>query len=117
MQSIVPDLTLQPPAQFAKTMIAKNMATSVRLTKNLPLARSSPMSHYLAARGSTAWENSVREHKVVEEDVVPVGWRILDKPIAAVAEPVKNTKSGGLFSFWGRRQSKPPSTHTAESPR
>lgn len=118
VQSLVPELTLQAPVQFTKTAIAKDMATAVRLTRNLPLSRNSPMSHYLAARGSTTWETAIKERKIVEEDVVPVGWRILEKQPANNAEPSKNAKTGGLFSFWGRRQSKPPSTQgSSESPR
>ncbi|KAJ3525426.1 hypothetical protein NM688_g8403 [Phlebia brevispora] len=119
LQSVVPDLTLEPPVQFTKTSIAKSSATAIRLTKNLSLSKSSPMSHYLAARGSTAWENSVKERKVAEEDVVPVGWRILDKPAASSApEPAKNTKGGGIFSFWSRRQSRiTPTQVSTDGPR
>ncbi|KAF7790032.1 hypothetical protein EIP86_000981 [Pleurotus ostreatoroseus] len=119
MQSIVPDLTLEPPVQFTKTSIAKSMATAVRLTKNMPLSKNSPMFHYMAARGSTAWENSVKERKVVEEDVIPIGWRMVEKqPANTTAEPAKTTKTGGIFSFWGRRQSRIPSTQSlSDSPR
>ena len=117
VQSIVPDLSLEPPIQFGKTTLAKNMATAVRLTKNLPLSRTSPLSHYMSARGSTAWETAVKEHKVVEEDVVPVGWRILEKKPDSPVEAAKTGKTGGLFSFWGRRQSKPPVPQVTESPR
>ncbi|PSR70603.1 hypothetical protein PHLCEN_2v13512 [Hermanssonia centrifuga] len=109
VKSIVPDLTLEPPVQFSKTSTAKNLGTAVRLTKNLQLSKTSPLSYYLAARGSTAWETALKERKiVVEEDVVPIGWRILEKQSTTKElDTVKSTKStGGLFSFWGRRQSK-----------
>ena len=69
------------------------------------------MSHYLSAKGSTAWEISVKERKEVVEDDVPIGWRIVEKtPETAVADASKDKKSGGLFSFWGRRQTQSPST-------
>lgn len=70
------------------------------------------MSHYLAAKGSTAWEISVKERKEVVEDDVPVGWRIVEKaPAVTATEGMKDKKTGGgLFSFWGRRQSQAPST-------
>ncbi|OCH87508.1 hypothetical protein OBBRIDRAFT_889717 [Obba rivulosa] len=113
VNTLLPPLSLQPPVQFRKTAIAKKMATSVRLTKNLPLTKGSPMSHYLAAKGSIAWEVSVKERKeTVEEDVVPVGWRILEKEPAtsASADANRNKAGGRLFSFWGRRTSTVPET-------
>lgn len=93
------------------------MATAVRLTKNVPLAKSSPMSQYLASKGSTAWETAIKERKeVVDEDPVPLGWRILEKqPIAEVEPTTSNRSSGGLFSFWSRRHSKGTSV-SGESP-
>lgn len=115
MQKLVPDLTLQPPVQFTKTGIAKHMASTVRVTKNLPLSKASPMSHYLAARGSTAWETAIKQRKeVIEEDVVPVGWRIVEKQQQAEADSPTNAKpSGGFFSFWSKRQSKTPTPSVA----
>ncbi|KAI0091730.1 hypothetical protein BDY19DRAFT_931939 [Irpex rosettiformis] len=112
IHTIVPDLTLQPAPQFTKTAIAKNMASSVRLTKNLPLAKSSPLSLYFATKGSTAWETAVKERKlVIEEDVVPAGWRILEKAqVTDTLDSAKSTRQSGFFSFWGRRHSKTPST-------
>ena len=68
MQTLVPELTLQPAAQFTKTAIAKNVAGCVRLTKNLPLSKASPMSHYLAGKGSTAWEAAVKQQKGAREE-------------------------------------------------
>lgn len=106
LETFLPPLTLQPPVRFSQALIAKRMATSVKLTKNISLARSSPMSHYLAAKGSTAWETSVKERKETVEDDVPVGWRIIEKATPATVQGAKEKKaSGGLFSFWGRRQS------------
>ncbi|KAI0693180.1 hypothetical protein C8T65DRAFT_833762 [Cerioporus squamosus] len=116
MESFLPPLTLQPPIRFSQALIAKRMASSVKLTKNLPLTRGSPMSHYLAAKGSMAWEVSVKERKEVVEDDVPLGWRIVEKAPAASAatDGTKDKKAGGgLFSFWGRRQSQVPSVTTS----
>ena len=94
MQSLVPELILQPAPQFTKTVIAKNMASTVRLSKNLPLSKASPMSHYMAARGSTAWETAVKQSKVVvEEDVVPVGWRIVEKQQPEAESPTGSKAS------------------------
>ncbi|KAI0675511.1 hypothetical protein C8Q78DRAFT_988093 [Trametes maxima] len=107
LESFLPPLTLKTPVRFSQTQVAKKMATSVKLTKNLPLTKSSPMSHYLAAKGSTAWETSVKEHKEVVEDDIPVGWRIVEKASNAPAVDGSKEKkpTGRLFSFWGRRQS------------
>ncbi|KAI0741420.1 hypothetical protein C8Q80DRAFT_1194370 [Daedaleopsis nitida] len=106
-ESFLPPLTLQPRVRFPEALVAKRMATSVKLTKSLSLARDSPMSHYLAAKGSTAWETSVKKRKEVVEDDVPVGWRIVDKATStSTTDPAKDKRTGGrLFSFWGRRQS------------
>ncbi|KAH8093776.1 hypothetical protein BXZ70DRAFT_1010370 [Cristinia sonorae] len=105
-QEYLPELTLQPPLNFQTTAIFKGTTHSLRLTRNLPMVKNSPMSHYLASKGSTAWEKAVRGRKeVVEEDVVPVGWRILEKDAPKpTAAPQKQT--GGLFSFWGRKESR-----------
>ncbi|CDO73263.1 hypothetical protein BN946_scf185008.g25 [Trametes cinnabarina] len=107
METILPNPTLQPPVRFAQSLIAKRMAGSIKLTKNLPLAKRSPMSHYLAAKGSTAWETSVKEQKEIMEDDIPVGWRVVEKSgPAPSADSIKENKSTSrMFSFWGRRQS------------
>ncbi|KAI0704330.1 hypothetical protein BC835DRAFT_818119 [Cytidiella melzeri] len=111
VHAVVPDLNLQPPVQFTKTSIAKSMAGAVRLTRNLSLAKSSPLSHYFAMKGSTTWEIALKKRKdVIEEDVVPAGWRILEKqPVADATDVTKTAKQGGLFSFWGRKHLKAPS--------
>lgn len=66
------------------------------------------MSHYLASKGSTAWEQAVKGRKeITEDDVVPVGWRILEKEAQSpVMGTSKTQKSGGFFSFLNRRDSK-----------
>ena len=106
-QEYLPELTLQRPLDFPKTATFKGMNNALRLTRNLPMVKNSPMSHYMASKGSTAWEKAVKGRKeVVEEDVVPVGWRILEKEAPKPATPAPKP-SGGLFSFWGRKESKP----------
>ncbi|EIW58735.1 uncharacterized protein TRAVEDRAFT_72219 [Trametes versicolor FP-101664 SS1] len=116
MDSFLPPLTLKASVRFPQTVVAKRLASSVKLTKNLPLTKGSPMSHYLAAKGSTAWETSVKEQKEIVEDDIPVGWRIMEKTMAASSADAANQKkpTGRLFSFWGRRQSQasPQSTST-----
>ncbi|KAI0923864.1 hypothetical protein AcW1_006701 [Taiwanofungus camphoratus] len=118
LEDFLPPLMLQRPAQFGKTAIAKRMATSVRLTKHLAITRASPMSHYMAAKGSTAWEIAVKERKDVVEDDVPLGWRILEKEPSQVS-PVDANKgkksSGRLFSFWGRREPTPSHSRSASA--
>ncbi|KAH9852143.1 hypothetical protein C2E23DRAFT_886013 [Lenzites betulinus] len=107
MESFLPPPSLKAPARFPQTLVAKKLATSVKLTKNLPLTRGSPMSHYLAAKGSTAWEISVKEQKDIVEDDIPVGWRIVEKTSTTSAADAASQKkpTGRMFSFWGRRQS------------
>ncbi|KAI0820839.1 hypothetical protein BC628DRAFT_1422673 [Trametes gibbosa] len=107
MDSFLPPLSLKPSARFPRTLVAKKLANSVKLTKNLPLTRASPMSHYLAAKGSTAWEISVKEQKDMVEDDIPVGWRIVDKTSTTSSADAASQKkpTGRMFSFWGRRQS------------
>ncbi|KAI0629255.1 hypothetical protein C8Q77DRAFT_315572 [Trametes polyzona] len=107
LETFLPPLALKAPVRFPQTSVAKKMATSVKLTKNLPLTKGSPMSHYLAAKGSTAWEVSVKEQKEVVTDDIPVGWRIVEKTPAPSASDSGTQKkpTGRLFSFWGRRQS------------
>ncbi|KAI0766905.1 hypothetical protein BD413DRAFT_567981 [Trametes elegans] len=115
MDSFLPPLSLQGPIRFPQASVAKKMASCVKMTKNLPLARGSPMAHYLAAKGSTAWETSVKEQKDAIEDDIPMGWRIVEKaPTAASLDGAKDKKpTGRLFSFWGRRQSQISTPSTA----
>ncbi|CAL1714803.1 unnamed protein product [Somion occarium] len=117
MKLYAPELTLEPPLRFEKTVAAKKMTNSLRLTRNLPMVKQSPMSIYMAMKGNTAWETAVKDWKgTAEDDVVPVGWRILEKesttetPAAAPQKP-----TGRLFSFWGRKQTSSPGTLISSS--
>ncbi|KAF5355287.1 hypothetical protein D9758_006048 [Tetrapyrgos nigripes] len=102
-------LSLPPVPTFSKTFVSKRVADSVRLTRSLPIARMGPMSKYLATKGSTAWEASVKaRQEVVPDSVLPAGWRIMEKQeeVPIPAEPKK--KSGILSSLFSRRASTPP---------
>lgn len=101
----VPVLTLPQLLPSGKSFTAKAMADAVKLSRNTALARTSPMSTLLAAKGSTAWETSVKSRTETPVDEVPSGWRILEK------DPKKDEKAGDrlkkstglLASFWSRR--------------
>lgn len=111
----VPALTLPQLPPPGKSFTAKAMADAVKLSRNTGLAHTSPMSTLLAAKGSTAWETSVKSRTEMPVDEVPSGWRILEK------DPKKDEKAGDkvkkstglLASFWSRRtaslSSNPPS--------
>ncbi|KAH9000303.1 hypothetical protein EDB92DRAFT_485207 [Lactarius akahatsu] len=106
MPRYVPSLTLPQVPPFGKSFTAKAMADAVKLSRNTALARTSPMSTFLAAKGSTAWETSVKSRIETSVDEVPLGWRILEKEgkkdekIEEVRKP-----TGLLAGLWGRRTS------------
>ncbi|KDQ18911.1 hypothetical protein BOTBODRAFT_184739 [Botryobasidium botryosum FD-172 SS1] len=109
LDNFIPQMTLQPPVQFYTTHVGKSMLASLKLTKNLPMSRSSPWSHLAITKNSAAWERSVRRERVVVEEV---GWFAAPKPEAAVAPPTeptsapaKETKLGGILSYWSKRNS------------
>ena len=108
----VPVLTLPQLLPSGKSFTAKAMADAVKLSRNTALARTSPMSTLLAAKGSTAWETSVKSRTEKPVDEVPSGWRILEK------DPKKDEKAGDrvkkstglLASFWSRKTTSLPSS-------
>jgi hypothetical protein len=112
------NLTLPPAVPFSKTAIAKNMTEAIRLTRHIPLTRMSPMAHFMASRGSTAWEAAVKAKPDVVPDDLPAGWRILEKkpevPAGVNLDGSKGKKMGGLLSFWGRKPASPPPDHKQE---
>ena len=67
---------MQPPIRFSKTHLAKASNQSVKLTKNLPVVRNSPMAHLFTAKSLAAWELAVKSQVHVPRDDTPVGWRI-----------------------------------------
>ncbi|RDB23538.1 hypothetical protein Hypma_009042 [Hypsizygus marmoreus] len=106
-QRIVPqDLTLPKFVKFSKTFTAKHMAEALRLTRHVPITRASPFALYLASKGSTAWETSVKSRvEVASDDVLPPGWRVVEKSKeeTTAAVDAKKKTTGGLLSFFGRK--------------
>ncbi|KAJ7035613.1 hypothetical protein C8F04DRAFT_1394704 [Mycena alexandri] len=104
------DLTLPPQRPFLKSAIAKQTAESLRLSRSASFVRFSPLSHYSATKGSTAWEASVkrRPEPVGDVDLLPPGWRVVEKKDEVVVTDKKKTGHGGLLSFFGRRAATPP---------
>ncbi|KAG6890967.1 hypothetical protein C0992_011726 [Termitomyces sp. T32_za158] len=100
------DLTLPSSVKFSQTFIAKHMGEALRLSRHVPITRLSPLTLYMASKGSTAWEISVKSHiEVGNDDLLPSGWRVVEKekedPVIAVE--MKKKGSGGLLSFFGRK--------------
>ena len=87
------------------------MADAVKLSRNTTLARTSPMSTFLAAKGSTAWETSVKSRLETPSDEVPLGWRILEKDHKKDERAEEKVKkpAGLLAGLWGRRAPNAPS--------
>lgn len=107
MPRYVPSLTLPQVQPFGRSFTAKALADAVKLSRNTALARTSPMSTFLAAKGSTAWETSVKSRIETSVDEVPLGWRILEKEgkkDEKVEEKVRKP-TGLLAGLWGRRTS------------
>ncbi|KAJ7132131.1 hypothetical protein C8R44DRAFT_730847 [Mycena epipterygia] len=105
------DLTLPPPLPFLKSATAKHTSDALRLSRSAAFVRFSPLGHYSATKGSTAWEASVkrRPEPVGDADLLPPGWRVVEpkaKDEAAVDK--KKPGHGGLLSFFGRRAGAPP---------
>ncbi|KAK0488923.1 hypothetical protein IW261DRAFT_1442297 [Armillaria novae-zelandiae] len=120
IQKFVPDnLTLPPHVDFSKTFISKRTAETLKFTRHAPMVRLSPLARYVASKGSTAWEASVKARpELSQDDFVPAGWRVVPKE-KDVAPPVIDTKqksAGGLLSFFGRRSMTPPVTDKPVSP-
>ncbi|KAI0320884.1 hypothetical protein OF83DRAFT_1168972 [Amylostereum chailletii] len=103
----IPAMELPHLTPFTKSFTVKAMSNAIKLSRNATLARSSPMSTFLAAKGSTAWETSVKSRADVVKDEVPVGWRIVEKEENERVDDEKTKKPGGglLASIWNRRTS------------
>ncbi|KAJ7257969.1 hypothetical protein B0H12DRAFT_1232519 [Mycena haematopus] len=110
MRLLPTDLTLPPPRPFQKSVTAKHTTEALRLSRNAAFVRFSPLSHYSATKGSTAWEASVksRPEVVAEPDLLPPGWRIVETKKDVPVADKKKTGHGGLLSFFGRRSGTPP---------
>jgi hypothetical protein len=106
----IPTLTLPQLLTSGRSFTAKAMADAVKLSRNSAVACTSPMSTFLAAKGSTAWETSVKSRIETSVDEVPSGWRILEKDPKKdekVDERVKKP-AGLLAGLWSRRASSSP---------
>lgn len=105
MNRLVPDgLILPTTIPFTKTFVSKQSTEALRLTRHMPLTQLSPMAIFLASKGSTSWEASVKSgSEVIQDDWAPPGWRVLSKGEEMPLEDIKKKTSGGLLSFFGRR--------------
>ncbi|KAF7977079.1 hypothetical protein HWV62_4649 [Athelia sp. TMB] len=99
-----------PPIPFARTHTFKSLSEALRLTRHLPMSRTSPMAYLLAAKGSTAWESGVRARSDAKEEIIlPAGWRVLGEGEKETVEVEKDTTpKGGLLAFWGRKAGSTP---------
>jgi hypothetical protein len=105
------DLTLPQHVQFSKTFTYKHMSEALRLTRHMDTVRSSPMALYMASKGSTAWETSVKTRpEVLKDDLLPPGWKVIEKEEPTPATDSKKKPGGGLLSFFGRRGNAAPSS-------
>ncbi|KAJ6624953.1 hypothetical protein B0H10DRAFT_685020 [Mycena sp. CBHHK59/15] len=112
------DPTLPPLRPFPKSATAKHTADALRLSRSAAFVRFSPLGHYSATKGSTAWEASVksRPEPISDADLLPPGWRVVgsaeakakEDAAAAAAAEKKKSGHGGLLSFFGRRTGTPP---------
>lgn len=107
----VPALTLPQLLPSGRSFTAKAMADAVKLSRNTALARTGPMSTLLAAKGSTAWETSVKSRTETSVDEVPSGWRILEKDLRKDEKAGDRVKkpTGLLAGLWSRRTPSLPS--------
>ncbi|KAK2463670.1 hypothetical protein APHAL10511_004421 [Amanita phalloides] len=102
------DLVLSANVQFSRTFTSKHMNEALRLTRHLPMTLSSPMSVYMASKGSTAWEAFVKSRlNISQDDVLLPGWRMVEKTEreSTPAPEVKKKTGGGLLSFLGLKGS------------
>ncbi|KAI5894756.1 uncharacterized protein SCHCODRAFT_02617722 [Schizophyllum commune H4-8] len=112
------DVSFSGFTPFPKSVTAKRMADTIRLTRHATLARLSPMHHLGSSKGSLAWEASVKARPEYNEDaVVPTGWKILPKEERLEPmSPTERKPAGGLFSsLFSRRSSTPPVSAAAST--
>ncbi|KAL1725312.1 hypothetical protein EV714DRAFT_287988 [Schizophyllum commune] len=112
------DVSFSGFTPFPKSVTAKRMAETIRLTRHATLARLSPMHHLGSSKGSLAWEASVKARPEYNEDaVVPTGWKILPKEERLEPmSPTERKPAGGLFSsLFSRRSSTPPVSAAAST--
>ncbi|THH13446.1 hypothetical protein EW146_g6770 [Bondarzewia mesenterica] len=110
MNRYTPSMTLPQLKTFPQSFTGKAMINSLKLSRNIPLSKSSPMANFLAAKGSVAWETSIKSRVDVVQDEVPAGWRIMEKDMEREKVEEKTKRGGGglLASLWNRRASSTP---------
>ncbi|EJD07640.1 uncharacterized protein FOMMEDRAFT_143962 [Fomitiporia mediterranea MF3/22] len=118
----LPDARIQPPIQVSGSHTTKSMAKSLKLSKNLPVVRSSPMSHLFTTKSLAAWELSVKSKVEVPKDDIPAGWRIVAIEEDQDLKPTQvEKKSAGILSFFSRKastaQAQTPTTNGIDSKR
>lgn len=114
-QRLVPeDLVLPALVPFPNTFMSKKLSEALKLTRHSPSTRSSPFAMYMTSKGLTSWEASIKARPIVAlDDITPAGWKVVEthKGDASIINDPKK-KSGGLFSFFGR---KVPATDSTRS--
>ncbi|KLO19050.1 hypothetical protein SCHPADRAFT_935641 [Schizopora paradoxa] len=110
VRTALPEVALQPLPPYPKTNTAKAVQNSIRLSRNLPIVRQSPLSHLFASKASTAWELSVKNKVDVQQDDIPAGWRMVEPEAKETRPVVAEKKSAGILSFWSRRTASTAST-------
>ena len=97
--------TFDPRVPFAKSAVAKEMTKSLRLTRHSVVTQLSPMAHFMRNKGSSSdWEAAVKSRSDEVPDVMPVGWRIVERKEEAPTPVVTKKRSGLFSSLWNRRQ-------------
>ncbi|KAL5536835.1 hypothetical protein ACEPAF_658 [Sanghuangporus sanghuang] len=106
MQKALPGTASQPPIKFSGSHSARAMAKSIKLSKNLPVVRNSPMSHLFTAKSLAAWELSVKSKTEIIKDDIPAGWKAAEPEQKGESKTATAEKrSTGLFSFFSKRAS------------
>ncbi|OCB86358.1 hypothetical protein A7U60_g6476 [Sanghuangporus baumii] len=106
MQKALPDTASQPPIKFSGSHSARAMAKSIKLSKNLPVVRNSPMSHLFTAKSLAAWELSVKSKTEIIKDDIPAGWKAVEPEQKGESKTATAEKrSTGLFSYFSKRAS------------
>lgn len=112
------DFFLPPTVPFSKTFTSKKLLEALKLTRYSSSTKSSPLAMYVASKGSTSWEASIKARPTfASDDITPAGWKHVEtyKEGAPPIEDAKK-KSGGLFSFFGRKTTVDSTTNGSVSP-
>ncbi|KIJ55631.1 hypothetical protein M422DRAFT_63653 [Sphaerobolus stellatus SS14] len=112
VERFLPPPSYPPPTPLSKSMLAKSVKETLRLTRSFGLTQSSPMSRLYASKGSMEWEQSVRSQKHSAKD--EWGWD-LKHGHEEIPEHDSSTekKTTSFLSFWGRKPSSTPSINSS----